>query len=141
MTAAFDAAVRSLIRENSVRKSLSEAEVYMKDRVFGTIIRIRGPVIDIRFAEGEEPKINSLVSTENGNFHMEVAAHISAGTVRCVALEATEGAKCGLRVWSDGEGIKVPVGDGVIGRVVDVLGRPIDCKVEIKAERYMPIHR
>lgn len=44
----------------------------MKDRVFGTIIRIRGPVIDIRFAEGEEPKINSLVSTENGNFHMEV---------------------------------------------------------------------
>ena len=113
----------------------------MKDRVFGTIIRIRGPVIDIRFAEGEEPKINSLVSTENGNFHMEVAAHISAGTVRCVALEATEGAKCGLRVWSDGEGIKVPVGDGVIGRVVDVLGRPIDGKGEIKAERYMPIHR
>ena len=113
----------------------------MKDRVFGTIIRIRGPVIDIRFAEGEEPKINSLVSTENGNFHMEVAAHISAGTVRCIALEATEGAKCGLRVWSDGEGIKVPVGDGVIGRVVDVLGRPIDGKGEIKAERYMPIHR
>ena len=113
----------------------------MKDRVFGTIIRIRGPVIDIRFAEGEEPKINSLVSTENGNFHMEVAAHISAGTVRCIALEATEGAKCGLRVWSDGEGINVPVGDGVIGRVVDVLGRPIDGKGEIKAERYMPIHR
>ena len=54
----------------------------MKDRVFGTIIRIRGPVIDIRFAEGEEPKINSIVSTENGNFHMEVAAQISAGTVR-----------------------------------------------------------
>ena len=113
----------------------------MKNRVFGTIIRIRGPVIDIRFAEGEEPKINSLVSSEDGNFHMEVAAHISAGTVRCVALEATEGAKCGLRVWSDGEGIKVPVGDGVIGRVVDVLGRPIDGKGEIKAERYMPIHR
>ena len=62
----------------------------MKNRVFGTIIRIRGPVIDIRFAEGEEPKINSLVSSEDGNFHMEVAAHISAGTVRCVALVEKE---------------------------------------------------
>lgn len=72
---------------------------------------------------------------------MEVSAHISEGIVRCVALEATEGARCGIPVYSDGEGISVPVGDGVIGRVVDVLGRPIDGKGEIKAEKYLPIHR
>ncbi len=111
------------------------------ERVFGKIIRISGPVIDVRFAAGEEPHINSLVVSEDGKFHMEVSAHISEGIVRCVALEATEGARCGIPVYSDGEGISVPVGDGVIGRVVDVLGRPIDGKGEIKAEKYLPIHR
>lgn len=111
------------------------------ERVFGKIIRISGPVVDVRFNPGEEPHINSLVVSEDGKFHMEVAAHISEGIVRCVALEATEGARCSTAVFSDGEGIKVPVGDAVIGRVVDVLGRPIDGKGEIKADKYLPIHR
>lgn len=106
----------------------------------GSIIKISGPVIDVRFEAGCEPHINTLVTTENNSYHMEVAAHIDRGVVRCVALEATDGLKCGTEVFSDGKGIKVPVGDGVIGRVVDVLGRPIDGLGEINADEYWDIH-
>lgn len=111
------------------------------ERVHGKIIRISGPVIDVRFEEGCEPKINSLVVSDDGRFNMEVASHIGPGVVRCVALESTEGARCRTGVWSDGEGIRVPVGYGVLGRVVDVMGRPIDGKGEISADKYLPIHR
>ncbi len=106
----------------------------------GSIIKITGPVVELRFDRGEQPPINSLVSSANG-LHMEVVAHKGKGEVSCVALEATEGTVCGTQVESDGECIKVPVGKSVIGRVVDVLGRPIDGKGEIKSDTYMPIHR
>lgn len=111
------------------------------ERVHGKIIRISGPVIDVRFDEGSEPKINSLVVSDDEKFNMEVASHVSPGIVRCIALESTEGLRCNTAVHSDGEGIKVPVGYGVLGRVVDVMGRPIDGKGEITADKYMPIHR
>ena len=113
----------------------------MGKTVRGVIIKISGPVLDMRFAAGEEPPINALVQTADGTHHMEVAMQVQAGIVRCVALEATEGLRCGKEVFSDGEGIKVPVGDSVIGRVVDVLGRPIDGKGEIHTEERRPIHR
>ena len=63
------------------------------------------------------------------------------GIARAIALDPTEGLCCNLTVISDGKGIEVPVGDEVIGRAVDVLGRPVDGKGEIKAEKHMPIHR
>ena len=107
----------------------------------GTVIKISGPVIDVRFEAGNEPHINTLITSENGFYHMEVAAHIDNGIVRCIALEATDGLKCGTEVLSDGSGIKVPVGDKVIGRVVDVLGRPIDGLGNIEADEYWDIHR
>ncbi|MDD6061833.1 MAG: F0F1 ATP synthase subunit beta [Oscillospiraceae bacterium] len=107
----------------------------------GTIIKISGPVLDVRFPSGAQPHVHALLATENGSCHMEVASQISDGVVRCVALEATEGLSCGLTVTTSGEGICVPVGDKVLGRVVDVLGRPIDGKGAIEAEHYLPIHR
>lgn len=113
----------------------------MKKTVRGRIARVSGPVIDVRFAPGEEPDIRSLVFTEDASFHMEVASHVAPGLVRCIALEATEGVRCDTDVVSDNEVIKVPVGDGVTGRVIDVLGRPIDGKGEIRADKYLPIHR
>ena len=106
----------------------------------GKIIKISGPVIDVRFS-GKVPPINSLITVEECSKHAEVALHLGNGVVRAIALEATEGLRCNLSVVSEGKGIEVPVGDGVIGRAVDVLGRPIDEKGEIKAEKYMPIHR
>lgn len=112
----------------------------MGETVKGTIIKISGPVLDLRFEIGKEPPITALVTSKDGSYHMEVAGHIEPGIVRCVALEATEGLRCGIEVQSTGECIKVPVGDKVIGRVVDVLGRPIDGKGEIESEDFWPIY-
>ena len=111
----------------------------MNQKFIGKIIKIQGPVIDCKF-EGNIPPINSLLTVENLNKHMEVALHSGDGVVRTIALEATEGLCCGLEVSGNGDGIKVPVGDSVIGRSIDVLGRPIDGKGEIKAEQYNSIH-
>jgi F-type H+/Na+-transporting ATPase subunit beta len=113
----------------------------MNKVVEGEIIRIAGPVMDMRFAVGEEPPINALVSTVNDSYHMEVASHLGPGIIRCIALEATEGLRCGIRVSTDGQGITVPVGECVIGRVLDVLGRPIDGKGPLNATERLPIHR
>ena len=107
----------------------------------GKIVKISGPVIDVRFEDNAVPPINSLLTVTEYGKHAEVAAHLENGLVRAIALEATEGLCCNLAVTSDGKGIEVPVGDGVIGRVVDVLGRPIDEKGPIKADHYLPIHR
>ena len=107
----------------------------------GTIVKISGPVLDVKFEEGREPQIHALLVTEGDPaVHMEVARHQSAGVVRAVALEATEGLHCGIDVTDTGDGITVPVGPGVLGRVVDVLGRPIDGKGPIDAPR-RPIHQ
>lgn len=104
----------------------------------GKIIKISGPVLDISF-EGEVPQIRNLLITSDG-VHMEVVAYISEHVVRCIALEATEGLCCGTEVTDTGSGITVPVGEAMLGRVVDVLGRPIDEKGPIEAEKWN-IHR
>ncbi len=106
----------------------------------GTIVKISGPVVDVRFDDALPP-INSLLFIENAEKHLEVALHINKNTARAIALEATEGLSCGLTVTGDGNGITVPVGDEVVGRVVDVLGRPIDGKGEINAKEHWQIHR
>ena len=107
----------------------------------GILIRISGPVLDVRFDNAEsEPQINDLLITADGR-HMEVAANVSPGVVRCVALEATDGLSCGLTVSNTGHGIQVPVGKEVLGRVVDVLGRPIDNGPPIVTEQKWDIHR
>jgi len=92
----------------------------------GTIIKISGPVLDARFP-GAMPRLRELIVTDSG-VHMEVASHVAPGVVRCVALESTDGLSCGESVRSTGGSISVPVGQAVLGRVVDVLGRPIDDK-------------
>lgn len=107
----------------------------------GKIIKISGPVIDVRFPEGSEPPVNSLLEVEGCGRHMEVATHEGAGVVRSVALDAPEGLYCGMNVTADEKGITVPVGPKLLGRVIDVLGRPVDGKGEIEAEEYWPIHR
>ncbi len=109
----------------------------------GEVIKITGPVLDIRFEHGNLPEIrNALVAeTTEGQMWMEVAQHVGGDVVRCVALEATEGMYCGMKVKDTGSQIKVPVGRAMLGRAVDALGRPIDGKGEIQADTYMPIHQ
>lgn len=106
----------------------------------GIIVKISGPILDVRFEAGALPPIHRLLVTETG-VNMEVAAHVSTTVVRCIALDATEGLSCSARVIDTGGGIKTPVGPEVLGRVVDVLGRPIDGCGEIAAKKKLPIHR
>ncbi len=113
----------------------------MDGSISGVLIKISGPVLDVRFSDSaKEPQINDLLVTEDGR-HMEVAANVSPGIVRCVALDATDGLYCGISVKNTGHGIRVPVGKGVLGRVVDVLGRPVDNGPPIEADDYWDIHR
>ncbi len=112
----------------------------MDNKYIGEIVKITGPVVDVRFSDALPP-VNALLFIEGAEKHLEVAKHIDINTVRAIALEETEGLSCGLKVISDGCGITVPVGNSVIGRVVDVLGRPIDGKGEICTEKRLPIHR
>lgn len=114
----------------------------------GEIIKITGPVIDVRFAEDQaNPSINTILyakhsdSEDDAPVWMEVASQVGENVVRCIALEATEGLACGMRVFNTGEPITVPVGEAILGRVVNVMGEQIDGKGEIKADEYWPIYR
>ena len=107
----------------------------------GRIISIDGPVLDVRFETGAEPPVNALLRLAEGEFHMEVAAQIAPGVVRCTALDAPDGLGLGAAVVFVSDGIRVPVGDAVIGRAVDVLGRPIDGLGPIAAAETRGIHQ
>lgn len=104
----------------------------------GTISRINGPVLDVRFKE-KLPELNELLISKSG-IHMEVSAHISLDVVRCIALDPTDGLLASEQVTATGGPITVPVGEIMLGRTIDVLGRPIDGKGAIPAERWS-IHR
>lgn len=108
----------------------------------GKVIRIVGPVLDIEFPAGHMPAIHHLIYVENGasRIAVEVTQHLGSA-VRCVALEATEGLSRGLVAVDTGAPIMAPVGDRLLGRAIDVLGRPIDGKGEVVANQQMPIHR
>ena len=109
----------------------------------GELIRITGPVLDVKFHDGHLPEIyNALViKLKDREVWLEVAMHIGDNTVRCIALHATEGLFCGLAVINTGDKIQVPVGKESIGRVINVIGQPIDGKGPIKAEHKWSIHR
>ena len=97
--------------------------------------------MDVRFERGEDvPRINELLVTEDDRY-MEVSANTAPDTVRCIALDAVDGLSCGMKVYPRGHGIRVPVGENVIGRVMDVLGRPIDEGPPIKNAPLWDIHR
>ena len=109
----------------------------------GTVVRIVGPVMDIRFQAGEVPPIHTLlyVRDEDRTVAVEVHQHMDNHIVRCIALEATEGLARGLTAESTGAPIMVPVGMELLGRAIDVIGRPIDGKEAPAAAERMSIHR
>ncbi len=117
----------------------------------GQVVQVMGPVVDVKFTSGNLPRINNaLVITasekeNNGitiNLVVEVANHIGDNTVRCIAMDATEGVVRGMKALDTNEPIKVPVGPVTLGRIFNVLGEPIDGKAEVdKSVKRMPIHR
>ena len=110
--------------------------------VKGTVIRIVGPVLDVHFRAGEVPPIHTLLEIQNGELTVAAEVHQHMGTtVRCIALEATEGLSRGMTAVSTGAPITIPVGAEMLGRAIDVLGRPIDGMEPPKTEQQMCIHR
>jgi F-type H+/Na+-transporting ATPase subunit beta len=109
----------------------------------GTVIQVIGPVIDIRFERGELPDIYNAIEIEGaeGLIVVEVIQHLGNETVRCVSMSATEGLVRGIKAVDTGAAIKVPVGKEVLGRVFNVLGKPVDNGAEVEPTDYWPIHR
>jgi len=114
----------------------------------GKITQVIGPVVDVEFANGDLPPIynalrvsNPSISSQPWNLVLEVAQHLGERTVRCIAMDATEGLKRGMPVQDTGGPIKVPVGPQVLGRILNVVGEPVDEAGPIEAQDYYPIHR
>jgi len=108
----------------------------------GKIVQLIGAVVDVKF-EAELPEIYTALEVNNGGnkLILEVAQHLGEGSVRTIAMDATEGLKRGDVVKNTGAPISVPVGPETLGRIMNVIGEPIDEKGEIKAKEKWPIHR
>jgi F-type H+-transporting ATPase subunit beta len=115
----------------------------------GRISQVMGAVVDVAFPPDEMPEIYYAVEIprENGNgsgaesLVLEVQQHLGDGLVRCIAMGGTEGLRRGMCVIDTGASIAVPVGPNTLGRIFNVLGRPIDEAGPVEAEEYYPIHR
>src|SRR3989344_1220634 len=121
----------------------------------GTVSQIIGPVVDVQFAEDKIPAIyNALIvdrksyieksdvrQTTNDELVLEVQQHLGDGVVRAVAMDTTDGLQRGIKVSDTVAPISVPVGDEVLGRLFNILGKTVDNKGEVKAKKTLPIHR
>ena len=110
----------------------------------GRVVQILGGVVDVAFPEGELPEIYEAVEVEREGKEplvLEVQKHLGNNWVRTVAMDSTDGLQRGVPASSTGNPILVPVGLSTLGRIFNVLGKPIDKKGDIKADSYYPIHR
>ena len=110
----------------------------------GLITQIIGPVIDVEFAQGELPEIYTALKiyNEDGACTVaEVQQMLGSNRVRTVAMSSTDGLKRGMKVINTGEPIKIPVGKPILGRILNVIGEPVDKMGDIQTNDYLPIHR
>ncbi|KAM7271767.1 hypothetical protein ACFE04_030981 [Oxalis oulophora] len=109
----------------------------------GQVCQVIGAVVDVRFEDGGLPPILTALEVLDHSIRLvlEVAQHLGENTVRCIAMDGTEGLVRGRRVLNTGSPIKVPVGRATLGRIINVIGEPIDHKGELKTDHYLPIHR
>jgi len=117
--------------------------------VVGHVVQIAGPAIDCQFPEGEIPEVRTAIRITSEGFDVptpidiicEAAAHIGEGRVRTIAMQPTEGLVRGMKAISLGAPITIPVGKETLGRVLNVLGQPVDEMGPVNAQTFMPIHR
>jgi len=109
---------------------------------------VLGPVVDVEFPPGGLPEVytaltvsNAAISPETDNLTLEVAQHLGENTARCIAMDTSDGLMRGQSVTNTGKPIQVPVGKATLGRIVNVVGQPIDERGPIKTNKYYPIHR
>ncbi len=114
----------------------------------GKVIQVMGPVVDVEFKDGNLPPIytaikltNPLINDQQWNLVLEVSQQIGGGRVRCIAMDSTEGISRGGDALNTGEGISIPVGKELLGRMVNVIGEPIDEAGPIETSERWPIHR
>ncbi|QFY89288.1 F0F1 ATP synthase subunit beta [Magnetovirga frankeli] len=107
----------------------------------GKVVEVIGAVVDVEFPRESMPKIYDALNIDSKGLTLEVQQQLGDGVVRTIAMGSTDGLRRGLEVSNTGQPITVPVGQKTLGRIMDVLGRPIDEKGEIGAEASMPIHR
>ena len=114
----------------------------------GKITQVLGAVIDVEFPDGSLPAIynalkisNTAINDQEWNLVVEVAQHLGENTVRCIAMDSTDGLVRGMDVMDTGEGISVPVGEKTLGRILNVIGEPVDEGPAIETEHRWAIHR
>ena len=107
----------------------------------GNVVEIIGAVIDVEFPRDSIPKVYDALKLDETGLTMEVQAQLGDGVVRAIALGATDGLRRGMEVKNTGDAIRVPVGQKTLGRIMNVLGDPIDKMGDIGHEETMPIHR
>jgi F-type H+-transporting ATPase subunit beta len=114
----------------------------------GKITQVMGPVVDVEFEQGQLPNIltallitNPTINDEEDNLVVEVAQHLGDNVVRTIAMDVTDGLVRGMAVTDTGAPIQMPVGEASLGRVLNVVGRPVDGLGPVSQEKMMPIHR
>src|SRR6476661_4104070 len=114
----------------------------------GRVVQVIGPVVDVAFDSAELPEINTALLLTNksidgraDNLTIEVAQHLGEHMVRCVAMDTTDGLVRGQAVKNTGGPISMPVGRGVLGRILNVVGKPVDEMGPVEHKATSPIHR
>ncbi|MEO8877745.1 MAG: F0F1 ATP synthase subunit beta, partial [Polyangiaceae bacterium] len=114
----------------------------------GKIVQVIGPVVDVEFPEGQLPKIlnalkvsNPGISAVKDNLTLEVAQHLGENTVRTICMDTSDGLVRGMEARDTGAPIAMPVGPECLGRIMNVIGDPVDEKGPINAKKTSPIHR
>jgi F-type H+-transporting ATPase subunit beta len=114
----------------------------------GRIVQVIGPVVDVEFSGADLPEIytalavtNPAIDDQQDNLIIEVSQHLGERTVRCVSMDSTDGLVRGMPVKNTGAPISMPVGKEVLGRIVNVIGKPVDERGPVNASKYRPIHR
>ncbi|MCZ6636848.1 MAG: F0F1 ATP synthase subunit beta, partial [Alphaproteobacteria bacterium] len=114
----------------------------MAKNLVGRITQVIGAVVDVQF-DGDLPPILNAIECENQGKRLvlEVAQHLGESTVRTVAMDSTEGLVRGLEVVDSGAPITVPVGPATLGRIINVVGEPVDERGPVESDKHLPIHR
>ena len=107
----------------------------------GKVVEIIGAVVDVQFATGEMPKVYDALKIADAGLTLEVQQQLGDGVARTIAMGSTDGLKRGVEAVNTGSPITVPVGQPTLGRIMDILGEPVDEGGPVEAEKRMPIHR
>ncbi len=107
----------------------------------GNIVEIIGAVVDVQFPRDTVPQVYDALKIDEAGLTLEVQQQMGDGVVRCIAMGSSDGLKRGVEVSNTGAPISVPVGEGTLGRIMDVLGDPVDERGAIQSDQRMPIHR